>query len=167
MNDTEFEQLVGKTRLGKRSVDAARLVLVEGKRQVDACQEAGIPASQLSRVITMLEKEEQLLKSALVHKISSDNPLEISHAEAVKDARDLLGENILVRHAPRDGQTDGVVLFKKGHHLIQKIRDNEVMVHESRNINQLPPDGQRVVFHYKNGLADARLHQVQKERGGR
>ncbi|ACT52115.1 KfrB domain-containing protein [Methylovorus glucosotrophus] len=167
MNNAEFDQLVSKTRLSKRSVDAARLVFVDGKRQVEVCQETGIGASQLSRVVAMLDKEDQQQKALNSQANSAENEISVSRAKAVKQARDLNGETILVRNAPEDGLSIGKVLLKTDYHLVQELGRDEVMVHELSKINRLPTVGSSVELVYKNGFAEARQRQVEKERGGR
>lgn len=167
MNEDEFNQLVCKTRLSAKSKEAARMVLVDGKRQVEVCQETEILPSQLSRVLAVLDRENQSQKALSPQSISSENVLAVSRAEAVKAVRDIRGEDILVKNAPENGQAIGKVLLKTSYHLVQELGRDEVMIHELSKIDRLPTVGSSVELVYKNGFAEARQRQLQKERGGR
>lgn len=163
MNEIEFNQVAGKTRLSNKSREAARLVLVEGKRQVDVCQETGILPSQLSRVLAVLGRENEKTVSA---QSSSDNVLAVSRAEAVKEVRDSLGDDILVRNAPENGQSIGKVLLKTAYHLVQDLGREEVMIHELSKIDRLPTVGSSVELIYKNGFAESKQRTLEKQRDG-
>lgn len=163
MNEIEFNQIAGRTRLSTKSREAARLVLVEGKRQVDVCQEVGIVASQLSRALAGISRESESHKS---EQVESDNPLAVSRSVAAKMARDRLGEGISVRYAKENGLSIGVVLFKTEFHLVQDLGRNEVMIHELSKIVRLPQDGSSVELVYKNGIAESKQRNLEKQRDG-
>lgn len=167
MNEDEFNQIANKTRLSAKSRKAAHMVLVEGMRQVNVCQETGIVPSQLSRVLTVLERENKTNKAANLTLPNTENVLAISRAEAVKAARDLQGDSVLVRNAPDNGKSLGKVLLKTDYHLVQDLGHDEVMVHELSKIDRSPAVGNSVEFMYRNGFAETKLRTLEKERGGR
>ena len=160
MKEIEFNQVASKTRLSTKSREAARLVLVEGKRQVDVCQDTGILPSQLSRVLSVLGRESEKVVT------STDNVLSISRAEAVKAVRDSLGDGILVKNAPENGQSIGQVLLKTEYHLVQDLGREEVMIHELSKIDRLPAVGSNVELIYKNGFAESKQRTLEKQRDG-
>jgi len=167
MNEDEFSQIANKTRLSAKSRKAAHMVLVEGMRQVNVCQETGIVPSQLSRVLAVLERENKTNKAINLASPNTENVLAISRAEAVKSARDLQGDSIFVRNAPDNGQSIGKVLLKTAYHLVQDLGHDEVMIHELSKIDRSPTVGSSVEFLYKNGFAETKLRALEKERGGR
>ena len=113
MKEADFLEAVGKTRLGEKNREAARRVLVDGERQADVCRELGVLPQQLSRAVGVLEREAEMLSEQVnkVHGMGFTR-LDLSRAEAVKEVRDLLGDEILVRNPPENGLCAGNILVK-------------------------------------------------------
>ena len=88
MREEDFEALVQQeTRLGERSIQAARRVLVDGVRPADVSRETGVKEQQISRTVKLLEQRGAALAARQVQ--TQDNPLALSRAIAVKQLRDM------------------------------------------------------------------------------
>lgn len=55
MDKGEFEAAVSTTKMQPRTIEAARLVLVEGKRIVDAVEETGMKQQQINEAVRRVE----------------------------------------------------------------------------------------------------------------
>ena len=137
----EFEKLARQTLLGERSLQAARMVLVEGMRQSDVCRETGILAQQLSRALKVLERE------------ATENPLVVSRALAVKQLRDLKGDDAVVKTPRANELTVGRIVLKTDHHLVQAIGKDHYMLHQLSCLERVPAVGKRVELRYRDGMA--------------
>lgn len=154
MKEAEFLEAVGKTRLGEKNREAARRVLVDGERQADVCRELGVLPQQLSRAVGVLEREAEKLSEQAnkVHGMGFTR-LDLSRAEAVKEVRDLLGDEILVRNPPENGLFAGTILVKTEFHLVQYLLKGQVMVHELAKLDLVPKLKETCQFKYRNGFA--------------
>lgn len=154
MKETDFLEAVGKTRLGEKNREAARRVLVDGERQADVCRELGVLPQQLSRAVGVLEREAEKLSEQVnkVHGMGFTR-LDLSRAEAVKEVRDLLGDEVLVRNPPENGLCAGNILVKTEFHLVQDLLKGQVMVHELAKLDLVPKLGELCQLKYENGFA--------------
>ncbi|MFA6015942.1 MAG: TrfB-related DNA-binding protein [Candidatus Paceibacterota bacterium] len=154
MKEAEFREVVAKTRLGDKSREAARRVLVDGERQADVCRDMGVVPAQLSRSLSVLEREAEKLNEQAnkVHGLSFAR-LDLSRAEAVKEIRDILGDEVLVRNPPENGLCAGKILVKTEFHLVQDLLKGQVMVHELAKLDMVPKLGESCQLKYEDGFA--------------
>lgn len=170
MDELEFQQAVGKTRLTDRTSDAVRRVLVGCERQVDVAEDTGILKQQLSRAVGVVEREWEKIREQMAgaHHMRLSQ-VDASRAEIIKNVRGMLGDQILVRNAPENGLCEGKVLLKNGYHLVQDLLKGQVMVHELAKMERVPKEGEVCRLRYVNGFAEVQLKQKAKvvDRGSR
>ncbi len=168
MDAEEFEALVRETRLGERSINAARRVLVDGVKPVRVCEETGLHDQQLSRTIKLLEQR-QGMRVVAQQAVMMDNPLAVSRALAVKQLRDMEGDNAEVKVPRLDEKTIGKVLLRTDHHLVQSIGKGTFMLHELARLERVPAVGKSVVLQYRGGMAQLvdSDRELTRTRGGR
>lgn len=167
MDPEEFDDLVRGTNLGERSIQAARRVMVDGIKPVRVFEETGVHEQQISRTVKLLEKR-QATKAAS-QQVMVDSPLAVSRALAVKQLRDLEGDNAEVKVPRSDELTMGQVLLRTDHHLVQAIGKGRFMLHELARLERVPAVGKSVTLQYRGGMAqlvDAD-RELTRSRGGR
>lgn len=164
MKESEFNEAVAKTRLSKNNREAARRVLVDGERHVDVCAATGVLSSVLARATGVLEREAAKIReqAAKDHGMVVSG-IEASRAVAVKEIRDLLGEQILVRNAPENGLCSGKVLVKTEYHVVQDLLKGQVMVHELAKLDRVPKIGGVSQIRYEGGFGRTLVQSKTKE----
>lgn len=159
----EFNSLVSNTRLSKDSREAARLVLVEGKSQVDVAGIMEITAARVNQVVATVRREQekkQVLSQSGVDVIGT------SYAIAVKAARDQFGDDVVLNSPVEGKQAIGNVVVRTDFHLVQHVGKNDVVIHELAKIDRVPAIGRNVGIEYANGKGRVEDRSQEKERGG-
>ncbi len=167
MNDQEFNDLVSSTRLSRASKEAARLVFVAGKSQVEAAIEVGISKQRMNKIVSTVRTIEQ-------ERINQEPPaladaknmiaiLDASYAFAIKDARDKLGDDVRITVPDENTKTVGVVLSRTNFHLVQSLGKDTVAIHNLAKLERVPAVGKNVVIQYEagKGVVTERDHQKQ------
>lgn len=164
MKESEFNEAAAKTKLSKGNREAARRVLVGGERQVDVRDDTGVLLSVLGRAIAVLEREAAKIReqAAKDHGMVVSG-IEASRAVAVKEIRDLLGEQILVRNAPENGLCAGKVLVKTDYHVVQDLLKGQVMVHELAKLDRVPEIGKVCHLRYEGGFGRTLVQSKTRE----
>lgn len=163
MDLQEFNTLVGGTRLSKDSREAARLVFVENKSQVEAAQEMSISAVRMNQIYNVVRREQEKQRTVVAPVI---DVLGTSYAIAVKNARDTYGDDVGLS-TPADGKRYvGPVVARTDFHLVQHTGKDTVAIHELAKLDRAPAVGRNVAIGYSGGLGSVIDRSQAKERGG-
>ncbi|MFD2274711.1 hypothetical protein ACFS07_36060 [Undibacterium arcticum] len=90
----------------------------------------------------------------------------VSYAIAVKEARDLYGDDLTLNRPKDDGRSVGQVVSRTDFHLVQFIGKDAVVVHELAKLDRVPPIGRNVVIDYSAGRGSVVDRSQEKVRGG-
>ena len=156
MESAVFERLAKETGLSKRSLDAARLVMVDGMRGVDVADQLGMTKQQVSRATKALYEVEQRLREAGVLETSEtaviERNLQASYTLAVLRAREVAGEDTVLS-AAEPGQTySGPTVARTDMHVVQDAGRGALVIHELAKLERVPTLGQSLSISYSEDL---------------
>lgn len=170
MDNQEFNELVGGTRLSKTSREAARLVFVHNKSQVDAAEEMGLSRQRMNQIVNTVRKVEQEKQQADTVAVVEGKTLlavlDASYAFAVKAAREQLGDDVSIQNPAENARTVGPVLHRTDFHLVQSLGRDTVAVHELAKLDRVPVVGRNVAIQYQAGKGLVVDREQEKHRGG-
>ena len=170
MNDQEFNKLVSGTRLSRASREAARLVFVEGKSQVNAAAVMDLSKQRMNQIVNTIRKfeleQQQLTQTMLRDGKALLAVLDASYAFAVKAAREQLGDDTRIQTSSTDSRMTGSVIARTDFHLVQSLGRDSVVIHELAKLDRVPPIGSNVAIQYHNGKGEVVDREQDKHRGG-
>lgn len=167
MDDKEFNALASATRLSQASREAARLVFVEGRSQVEAAAVMQLSKQRMTQIVGVIRKTqaEQQQQPVPAHSEAVE-AIDASYAFAVKAARDQYGDNVRI-DAPGDGKRSiGNVISRTDFHLVQFTGKDTVVIHELAKLARVPALGQNVAIEYANGRGEIIDRSQERSRGG-
>lgn len=144
----EFDRAVRLTRLSDTSRDAARLVLVDGKRQRDVVALMGVTPPRLSAIVTRVMKEGEHLRSQAHSQVEV---LEADFALATHMSRARFGGNVQILRPAEKGRYMGEVVGCTSFYAVQDIGRGQVVVHDLSKLDVVPDRGARVAVEYEAG----------------
>lgn len=170
MNDQEFNELVSRTRLSRASREAARLVFVEGKSQVEAAAAMDLSKQRMNQIVNTIRRVEQE-RQPLSPAAQGDGKkllavLDASYAFALKAAREQLGDEVRIQTPSDDTRMVGPVLSRTDFHLVQSLGRDSVAIHELAKLDRVPAAGRNVSIQYQNGKGVVIDREQDKHRGG-
>jgi hypothetical protein len=169
-----FDKVAEQTQLGPRTREACRRVLVNGEKGVEVAKDMGILSAQISRGVSGLRRQlvelgdlstQHYEQAVGAHRVETDT----SRDMAVRKARDLVGESLVVKDALPGQVYIGKPLIKTPHHVVQST-GREAVIHELAKLERAP--NMNFPMLEVKYPADGRLASVQEtapgqERGGR
>lgn len=144
----EFDRVVRQTRLSDTSRDAAREVLVEGRRQRDVASLMGMTPPRLSAIVARVTGEAEKLRS---HVRSPVEVLEADYALAVHMSREKFGGNVQIARPEDRGKYLGEVVGCTAFYAVQDMGRGQVVVHDLSKLDVVPERGMRVAVEYEAG----------------
>ncbi len=154
--------LVSGTRLSKDSREAARLVFVDGMRQVDAANLMQISTVRMNQIVATIHREQEKQKVAF----GQVDVLSASYAIAVKTARDKFGDEVVIQ-LPADGKrTIGIVVTRTDFYIVQHVGKDSVVIHDLAKLDRAPAVSRDVAIEYAGGRGTVVDRSHSKERGG-
>ncbi|MGP8437785.1 KfrB domain-containing protein [Paraburkholderia fungorum] len=170
MTEQEFTDIVRDTKLTQANRDAARLVLVDNMKPVDAAAESGISKQRLSQILTVVrtaEEKRNESQRAFAPTISdSVAAVEASYAVAVKSARDLYGDDTLIQTPNPNGRSVGEIVGRTDFHAVQAIGRGAVAIHDLAKLDRAPAVGRNVAIDYAKGVGVVSDRGKEQDRGG-
>lgn len=175
-SESVFDQVAKQTQLGPRTLEACRRVLVNGEKGVDVAKDMDILSAQISRGVSGLRRQLASLGDLSAagqnyelavgaHRVETDTSRDL----AVSKARELVGEDLVIRDAVPGQTYIGKPLIKTSHHVVQST-GREAVIHDLAKLERAP----NMTFPMLEVRypADGRLASVQEtapgqERGGR
>lgn len=162
MDLAEFNALAGGTRLSKDSREAARLVFVDGMRQVDAANQMQISSVRMNQIVATIQREQEKQRTASGQQV---DVLGTSYAVAVKAARDQFGDEVAIQ-TPADGKRIvGTVAARTDFHMVQHVGKDSVVIHDLAKLDRAPAVGRDVAIEYAGGRGAVVDRAQSKERG--
>lgn len=169
-----FERLAQeKPKLSAKSLEAARLVMVDGVRPSDAAAKVGILPAQVSRTTRALhEAEAELRETGKLASVSTDlveRNLDASYTLAVTQLRSQMGDHVVVSAAEPNRTYVGAAMVRTDLHLVQDLGRGSVVVHELAKLDRIPALGQSLEVSYSNDLrrpAQVAIQGLTQKRGG-
>lgn len=163
MDEKEFERYVQQTRLSRDSREAARLVFVAGKSQVEAADIMEMSKQRVNQIVKTVERVQEQEKHAAQHALEVVNA---SYAVAVKNALEMYGDGIRMQ-APDEGKNFvGPVTIRTDFHLVQSLGKDTIVVHDIAKLDRVPPTEKTVSISYRDGRGAVEDRSQLKERGG-
>lgn len=169
--DHLFEAVARETNLGPSTLDACRRVLVNGDKGVEVAQDMGLFASQISRSVSVLNRKLAELGDLTANSRGYDQAVyalqaetEVSRNLAVIKAREMVGENCLVKDAVAGETYIGKPLVKTSHHAVQSTGRDLAVIHELAKLER-PPNMTFPMLEVAYPK-DGKLAQVQETRPG-
>lgn len=145
-NEADFQRVALATKLGKRTLEACRDVLVSGMPGVEAAQRWKLLPPQISRgVNTLKSKQTQMLESADSLKVDSN----LLKYTAIQIAKLMMGERFNVVDAVPGKVYEGPIILNSHGYLVQKIGAVGV-AHDLGNFQQAPQLNSPVSIGYTN-----------------
>jgi hypothetical protein len=130
----EFNRSAASTRLSDRTLVACQDVLVNGMSGVDAAERNNVLPAQISRgLATLREKREQYLSTLKDRQSAKD----ILKASVIQYAREMAGENLVVKDAQPGLQYEGRAVVKLDGFLVQRNGRNAT-VHDLGKLDAVP-----------------------------
>ncbi|MCD5327948.1 TrfB-related DNA-binding protein [Chromobacterium piscinae] len=164
MNEHTFNEVVKHTRLSDKQIEAAKLVLVEGKRPGEAAESVGTFPQQVSRSTKkVLEVEQELLRAGKLQSTGHqalEKALDVSYTLAVQQARERCGEGGIISIAEPNRQYVGEIVSKSDMHVVQNVGRDQLVIHESAKLERVPTLGSTMDIRYGQDLR--RPAQVQE-----
>lgn len=168
MNDQEFNELVRVTRLSSISREAARLVFVEGRKQIEAAAEMGLSKVRMNQIYKTVERlvQEREQRATGADSQGLVAAVEASYAFAVKAAREQLGDEVRIQTPGDTGRAVGPVLARTDFHLVQSLGRETVAIHELAKLERVPAVGRNVAIQYEQGRGEVVDRSQERQRGG-
>lgn len=176
MNEQEFADIVRDTKLNQANRDAARLVLVENMKPIDAAAASGISKQRLSQILTVIRTaEDKRNEAALLDQAKRGIPatisdsvaaVEASYAVAVKTARDLHGDDTLIQTPNPNGRAVGEIVGRTDFHVVQAVGRSAVVIHDLAKLDRAPAVGRNVAIDYSKGMGVVSDRAKTQDRGG-
>jgi hypothetical protein len=162
-----------KPKLSAKSLEAARLVMVEGMRPGEAAVQMGLLPAQVSRTTRGLyEAEAELRETGKLASVSTslvERNLDASYTVAVTQARGLMGDDAVVRAAEPNRSYSGTAVVRTDLHLVQDLGRGSLVVHELAKLDRVPTLGQSLDVSYSDDLrrpARVATQEMTLKRGG-
>ncbi|WP_205182844.1 TrfB-related DNA-binding protein [Burkholderia sp. LMG 13014] len=156
MDNEVFQRLAKETNLSKGSLEAARLVMVDGLKQVDVAERLGMKAQQVSRATrTLYEVERKLAESGQLESVETmvvERNLEASYTMAVQRAREAAGESTVLSAAEAGQSYSGPIVARTGMHVVQDTGRGALVIHELAKLERVPELGQSLGISYSEDL---------------
>lgn len=175
--DVLFEKVANAMDLGPNTREACRRVLVEGEKPAVVAKDMGMYHSAISRGVSgVLRKLNEMgdlsanplgySQAVTAHRVETD----ISRDLAVSKAREMVGENLVVKDAEAGHSYLGKPLIKTTHHVVQSVGRQEAVIHDLARLERAP--NMNFPLMEVNYPRDGTLAKVQEtgpgqERGGR
>ncbi|MBN3815184.1 hypothetical protein G3N57_00550 [Paraburkholderia sp. Se-20369] len=176
MTEQDFADLVRDTKLNQTNREAARLVLVENMKAIDAAEASGISKQRLSQILTVVRTaEEKRNEAALLEQARRSGPasisdsisvVEASYAVAVKTARDLYGDDTLIQTPNPNGRAVGEIVGRTDFHAVQAVGRSAVVIHDLAKLDRAPAVGRSVTIDYSKGMGVVSDRAQTRDRGG-
>jgi hypothetical protein len=168
-----FEEAIKGTRHAPASVAAARLVLVDGLRPVDASAQTGASVQHISRTtkaILEASRKAMVESSGLSTELAIvEKRLSASYTQAVQAAREKMGVNSVLSAPDLGGQYLGAVVFRNEMHVVQDVGRGQMVIHELAKLERVPLVGSTLEIRYsREPLRPALVvdRERSKQRGG-
>jgi len=165
----DFKAIVSTTRLTIQSREAARLVLCEGLKNVDAAERCGLSEVRISQVLKSVRAAQAKLEQEQSRRSSSElvAAYDASYAHAVKIARDRFGDDVAIGAPSTLSRNIGEVAARTDYHLVQYVGKDKVVVHDLGKLERAPAEGRNVSIEYKQGRGQVVDTSHERSRGGR
>jgi hypothetical protein len=160
--DKKFYEVVEKTGLGSSTINGLYEHLVNGLKNVEASEKAGILPAQLTRGLRTFEdkvselnqlkreKEEQKLVTNLDDATKSIYLKQsLIKSNDVNEARELVGKNTSFVDAEAPNSYSGTIVYIGHSNVFQQCGTNCV-IHASGNLSKLPQINEVVSIEYSN-----------------
>jgi hypothetical protein len=151
MDAKTFDQVVKNTRFAPASIDAARLVLVDGLRPTDAAAKTGALPAHVSRTtknILEAEKKWRAENVAASSLESVEKSLNASYTLAVQTARERMGPGTVLSAPELGGQYAGVTVAQTDLHMVQDVGRGQLVIHELAKLERVPALGADLEIKY-------------------
>lgn len=175
--DKKFREIVEKTGLGSSTIKGLYEHLVNGLKNVDASERAGILPAQLTRGLRTFEEKvaelDQIKKEKQEEKLVAnlDSATKaIYHKQAliksndVKEARDLVGNQVPFLDAELGNVYTGKIVYCGQANIFQEC-SSKFIIHDSGNLSKLPKVNELVdiEYSYNKKMATVKVH-LEKEK---
>ncbi|APA90208.1 transcriptional regulator KorA (plasmid) [Paraburkholderia sprentiae WSM5005] len=170
MTEQDFTDLVRDTKLTQANRDAARLVLVDNMKPVDAAAQSGISKQRLSQILTVVrtaeEKRNESQRAGASAISDSVAAVDASYAVAVKSARDLYGDDTLIQTPNPNGRAVGEIVGRTDFHAVQSVGRSAVVIHDLAKLDRAPAIGRIVAIDYSRGIGVVSDRTKEQDRSG-
>ncbi|WP_434716375.1 KfrB domain-containing protein [Paraburkholderia sp. A3RO-2L] len=152
MDAKTFEDVVGGKRFAPSSIEAARMVLVDGIRPGEAAAKTGaLPAhvSRTTKKIVEAEREWRANKLMTSSVDAVEKSLSASYTLAVQTARERMGAEATVLRAAEPGmEYVGTSVAQTDMHLVQNLGRGQLVIHELAKLERVPNLGAELAIRY-------------------
>ncbi|MCW3587412.1 KfrB domain-containing protein [Burkholderia cenocepacia] len=151
MDAKTFEQVVKGTNFAPASIEAARLVLVDGVRPGEAASRTGALPAHVSRTTKNIRERERKLNEAAALKpelAAIEKSLNASYTLAVHTAREKMGTGTELRAAEPGKQYVGTSVVQTDMHLVQDVGRGQLVIHELAKLERVPMLGASLEIRY-------------------
>jgi hypothetical protein len=153
MDAKTFEEVVGSNRrFAPSSIEAARMVLVDGIRPGEAAAKTGaLPAhvSRTTKKIVEAEREWRAKNGTTSNLDAVEKSLSASYTLAVVTARERMGAEATILSAAEPGmEYVGTSVAQTDMHLVQKVGRGQLVIHELAKLERVPNPGADLAIRY-------------------
>ncbi|WP_445267842.1 KfrB domain-containing protein [Trinickia mobilis] len=172
MNGDVFDRLAKDTKMSPKSLEAARLVMVDGMRPGEAAAKLGLLLPQVSRSTkTLYEKERELRESGQLASPETETVernLNASYTLAVQRAREQAGEETVLSAAEPNKSYLGTAIARTDMHVVQDLGRGQLVIHELAKLQRVPVIGSMFDIKYSEDLRRPALvvEQVRSHKRG-
>jgi hypothetical protein len=155
MDAKTFDQVVKNTRHAPASIEAARLVLVDGVRPSEAAAKTGaLPAhvSRTTRNILEAERKQRAASGLTPELVTVEKSLNASYTLAVQTAREKMGQGTVLSAAEPGHQYIGTSIAQTDMHLVQDVGRGQLVIHELAKLERVPVLGASLDIRYGREL---------------
>jgi hypothetical protein len=145
----EFDTAVRRTRMSDTSCDAAREVLVDGRKQAVVAPLYGITPARMSAIVARVTKAVELLRSQTHAQVKV---LEADYALATNMSRQKLGNAVQILQPEAKGKYVGELVGCTTFYAVQNIGRGQVVVHDLSKLNVVPESGAKISIEYLGGI---------------
>lgn len=161
--EADFQRVAHNTKLGERTKEACRSVLVDGVSGVDAAAKHKVFAAQISRgLATLRERKQKMVQSA----VSLQENTALLRFTAGQVAKAMFGEGLVVEDAQPGKQYEGPVVVNSHGFVVQKVGRSGV-VHDLGNLDKLPVLNSPLTISYPKGSGQATVTQLELRQGSK
>lgn len=168
-SDEEFQRVALSTKMAKRTLDACKEVLVNGRDGKDVADEKGMLPGQISRGIKLLrETQVEMVESVKKMRRSTES----LRSYAIDSARALVRGNWGVKDAEPGNRYEGVCIMQTPGFMVQQV-DRDLVVHDLGKIDTALVMMKELAIDYPadGGMARVepvvrRMNQRAQDRGG-
>lgn len=151
MDAKAFERAVKGSQFAPASIEAARMVLVQGVRVGEAAAATGALPAHVSRTTKNIRERERKLNlegNFTSELVAVEKSLHASYTLAVHRARELVGPDIALSAAESGKQYVGSSIVQTEMHLVQDVGRGQIVIHELAKLERIPAVGSSLDIKY-------------------